>query len=239
MRTLLISLLLVSRAAFAAPGSLENYLESASDALGIRIAFSAPDVKKGEGPKSVDFRALSPDAAMSKLQSDLLVRGLTLVHDPELDLYRLLPVRNARDEAIPLITEESKLPKDDTLVTFPFYLKYAPPDPIARSLRSFSPASSRFVLPEGFNGVLVTDSARAMPKYAAIIARLDTPQAAEEFRQLLKERETETDCPADYEPGFATRAGNSAVQIALFGLVGLALGFLIRGYVIRRIEGGL
>jgi uncharacterized membrane protein len=90
---------------------------------------------------------------------------------------------------------------------------------------------------EGINYLFVTDAQRSMFKYQEIVAQLDTPRAAEDMRAVLREREQEEAKPC---PPLASAAvPSSALLIALFCLIGLTLGFLFRGYVIRRIEGGL
>jgi len=213
------------------------FIEEMSDGLGITI--NASDMS----PKTIVNVAqggnLTRTEAFARLHALLWTQGYALIHTPDLDIYRIKKARDARDGNIPLFTDLGKLPDNDQLVTFAFYLRHIEPDAIARLIRSFAPAPSRIVPYSAGQLVLITDTARAMKKYQAIITRMDTPQAGVEAKEYLKSIKKE-DCAEALAPPLNAGMGpHPVIPIALFSLMGLILGFLVRGYVIRRIEGGL
>lgn len=237
MKTLL--LLFLSATAFAEPQfhlksgdlNLVDYLESASDQLGIALDLSTLGnlFKVNVPPRG----PMSREAAMAQVLSILSLQGMTLVHDSTTDLYSALRIRDARDAALPVIKDPKDLPDNDLLVTFVFSLKHANPEEVSRLLRSFAPTHSRILPAPGLKAVLVTDSARSIKKYIEMSKSFDQPQFAKELEELRKERRADPDC--EVEPV----AASQTLFTVLFALIALIVGFLIRGYVIRRIEGGL
>ncbi|MEK6705291.1 MAG: secretin N-terminal domain-containing protein [Bdellovibrionota bacterium] len=213
--------------------SLMAYLEGVSEVLGLQI--SASDLKGQDGPTvSVSFGGpMTREQAMAQMYSVLALRGYTLIHEANIDVYHLLRMRDARDSNLPLIIDQAVLPEDDSMVTHAIQMKYIPAEAVARNLRSLAPVNSRLIPDEGTNTLFITDSARAMKKYHAIVSRMDTPKAADEAKDYLKKRSKADACAAPEQ------GSNYTIFIVLFSLIGLILGFLIRGYVIRRIEGGL
>ncbi|MGK5089481.1 hypothetical protein WDW86_18170, partial [Bdellovibrionota bacterium FG-2] len=83
------------------------------------------------------------------------------------------------------------------------------------------------------NTVLITDVASDINKFQAVIARLDTPKAQEEVLAHKRAWAKKERCPSTEE------TNNHTLFVGLFALIGLLMGFIIRGYVIRRIEGRL
>lgn len=213
---------------------LVAYVEMVADALDLQI--NASMLPRSDSQK-VGLRQTGPftrEQALSQLFTTLALNGFTIVHDADLNLYRVLRMRDARDENIPLLKEGDSIPDNDSLVTYVHRLEHFPPDVMARNLRSFSPANSRLIPDEANAQILITDTAHSLGKYRAIMERLDTPQSAQEAREHLRSMPTQAkDCPTAEAPDHTVRF------IVLYSLVALVLGFLLRGYVIRRIEGGL
>jgi hypothetical protein len=176
---------------------------------------------------------MSRDQAMAQFLSVLDLRGYTFVHTHDLDTYRIVRRRQAKDADIPLITKREELPDTDAMVTFGMRLKHYPTDATSRSLRNFMPPNSRILSFDITNTLLITDGARSIARMLALVDRLDTPQSAADLKKSLSIPPRVEDCAKPEHPR------QDIIQLVLFSLVALIIGFLIRGYVIRRIEGGL
>ncbi len=221
--------------------SMAEYLEMASNAIPMVVSNAAEDLSKYrvQVPR---LGELDRAHALAQVLSTLSSRGLTLVEDEQLHFQRLLRVRDARDSAIPLITDLAAAPDNDKLVTFAFPLKHAQVEGVARLLRSFAPPSARLVPIEHSRTLLISDSSRSVAKYRDLIARLDTPEAAKDAEQVLKDqraRSEDENCPSAGPASPFSQGPQLPVLVALFAIMGVVIGFMVRGYVIRRIEGGL
>jgi type II secretory pathway component GspD/PulD (secretin) len=221
------------------PGEMEfmSFLEMVSDQLDLQI--NASGLGSVSGTVVVpDTGALTSDRAKSLVLSILYLQGYTWIHDSATDLYRVMRVRDARDQETPMITEPARLPDNDLLVTYVLSLENTPPDYIARIVRSFMPAFSRIIPEDLTRSVLITDSARNIGKIRKIIQQVDTPQVAKHVDEWLvaQAKGPGATCSEDRAE---MSVAQSRILIALFSLIALVIGFLARGYVIRRIEGGL
>jgi type II secretory pathway component GspD/PulD (secretin) len=216
---------------------LGDFLEMVSDRLDLQIDASGLDMSSGKFVVP-DTGPLSPDRAKALVLSALYLQGYTWIHDGVTDLYRIMRLRDARDQETPMITDAAQLPDSDLLVTYFMHHEYVSPEYVARIARSFMPANSRIIPEEGTNSVLITDSSRNILKLKKLIQQIDTPQNAKESADWLDNlaKKMEGDCP---ELAATNHTPQPGILIALFSLIGLVIGFLVRGYVIRRIEGGL
>lgn len=215
---------------------LMSYLEMLSDTLQIQINASALEGHSATVTLS-QGGAMTREQILTQAYSQLSLQGYTLIHEADFDVYRLLRLRDARDENVPFVADPEALPDNDKMVTHLIGPRYLPAEWVARNLRSFAPANSRIIPIGNSNMLFITDFARSMKKYREIISRLDTPQADREIKNFLKNRPATRDrCETTVNtPPLPT----SALWIVLFGLIGTLFGFILRGYLIRRIEGGL
>ena len=216
---------------------LSSFVEMAAGALAINVNASALESLRAVITSSV-AGPFTQEQGLTQLMSVLALQGIALVHDEDLEIYRIMRVRDARDANIPLILDPAQLPDNDLQVNHVFKMKYFPAEMMARNLRSFAPANARLIPDEATNSVLITDVSRSMAKYRDLISRLDTPRGADDAKTAMASRAKVEICPsAGSVPG--NGINNNTVMLVMFSLIGLILGFLIRGYVIRRIEGGL
>ena len=214
-----------------------NFLEMVSERLDLQIDAS------GLGSTSTiivipDTGPLSLDRAKALVLSVLYLQGYSWIHDSATDLYRIMYQRDARDQETPMITDAAQLPDSDLLVTYFMRMENVSPEYIARIIRSFMPTNSRIIPDEATNSVLITDSSRNILKLKKLIQQVDTPQTAKQSFEWLnvRSKKMEGNCPDQVSD---SRPPQPGILIALFSLIALVIGFLIRGYVIRRIEGGL
>ncbi len=217
---------------------LVSFLEMASEELDLQIDVSGVDIRPLETVFVPDTGPISPERAKALVLTALYLGGYTWIHDTATDFYRVLRLRDARDQEIPIITDAALLPDSDLLVTYMMAIEHAPPEFIARNLRSFMPVNGRVIPDVTTASVVITDSARNISKLQKLVRPMDTPQVGEKAKEWLRARSKAAEAPCS-GPGSDSRSLNQGVLIALFSLIALVIGFLARGYVIRRIEGGL
>lgn len=221
---------------------LVSFLETVSERLDIQIDASRLNGSELGKVTVPDGGLLTRERAEAVVLTALALRGYTWVHDPVVDLYRITRQRDARYEEIPFITDRTKLPDSDLLVTYIMPLEHAPPDYVARTVRSFMPSFSMMIPDEATRSVFITDSGRNIAKLMKLVRQVDTPDAVKEAEDYLAARakKLEAPCPPLFPAlGAEPRIEQPWVLIGLFAMVATVIGFLLRGYVIRRIEGGL
>lgn len=212
---------------------LMEHVENVSETLEITINASQLDNTDKLKVTIPVTQALTRDQVMARFFTTLDSHKYALLYDKDLDLYRILRGREARDEHIPLITDTALLTDNDQLITYRKEVKHFPAEGVARVLRNISPPTSRIVPIEAIHSVLITDSARSMIRYNQVIDKLDTPEGAKEAQKLIKSHSKEESCTT------SAPFQNQTLFMILFSLIALIMGFLARGYLIRRIEGGL
>ncbi|MCM2279011.1 MAG: hypothetical protein NDJ89_13125 [Oligoflexia bacterium] len=215
------------------------FLEMVSERLEISIDASGLGNGSSETIAVPDAGEMTRERAKALALTSLYLSGYTWIQDTSTDLHRVVRQRDARDQEIPVISASAPLPDSDLLVTYILPVRHSPPEFIARNMRSFMPAASR-IIPDDLNGaVLITDSAHNITKLKKLVERLDTPEAAKQAVKWLADRQKQAEdasCPSSESD---RPSMDTPLLIALFSLIALVIGFLARGYVIRRIEGGL
>lgn len=214
-----------------------EFLAMISERLDIQVSASGMDLK--ERISIPETGPLSLERAKALVLTSLYLKGYTWIYSASNDLYRVLRQREARDQEVPTLSESDPLPDSDLIVTYVKPIRHTHPDYIARNLRSFMSANSRILPDEAMGAVLITDSAHNLSKVTEMIRRLDTPQVAKEAKEWLADvaRRTESACP--HARVTTAQLPPPWMLVVLFSLIALVIGFLGRGYVIRRIEGGL
>lgn len=226
------------------PGAIElmAFLEQVSGILEIGLDASA--VEGGPIVEIPDLGPVSRERAFAMFSSLLYQEGFTWVLDVSTGLYRVMRIRDARDQELPWIEDADLLPDSDQVVTYAMKLRYANPESVARAFRAFMPAYSRIIPESAMGSVLITDVASNLRKMRKLVQHLDTPEAAREFsREVAQHLDARTqgskDCDAPWGNPSGLGTPGTGWWVALFSLIAAVIGFLSRGYVIRRIEGGL
>jgi type II secretory pathway component GspD/PulD (secretin) len=218
---------------------LSDFLAMVSEKLDIQIDASGLGGAIQEIVSIPETGPLSPERAQAVVLTALNLAGDTWIHDSRTGFYRVLRQRDARDLELPAISDEKRLPDNDLMVNYVMRLGRTPPEYVARNIRSFMPANSRIIPDEMTRSLMITDSARNIAKLRKLVEKLDTPQAAQQARIWLEGQAKQAENPCPAMPWSETQAPKPVTLIALFSLIALVIGFLMRGYVIRRIEGGL
>jgi type II secretory pathway component GspD/PulD (secretin) len=222
------------------PGSysLSGYLEMVSDASGLALSSGT-----GEEKARIDVTAREPmnaAQALALVHAQLANADLSLLEDKASGFFRVLHGRDARDSSVPVYDDPAKVPDNDALATYSFRINHSSVEGMARIFRSFSAVNARVIPDPGSGTLFITDTGRSAPKYQEFVRRLDTAERGKETEKLLKERlKAEEEACAPIQASATPLGPQSTLLLVLIGLIALLIGFMARGYVIRRIEGGL
>jgi type II secretory pathway component GspD/PulD (secretin) len=221
------------------PGEMKltDFLAMVSERLDLSIDASGLD-DVGTLISVPDIGPIEPERAKSLVLTALYLQSYSWIYNPTTDLYRVLQTRDARDQELPMLTDTDPLPDSDLLITYALPVHHTPSEYIARAMRSFMPANSRIIPDEATGDVLITDSAHNIAKLRKLVRRLDTPEMTKQTFAWQAERAKKNGAPCASSDSFGPPRP-PLILIALFSLIALVIGFLARGYVIRRIEGGL
>ncbi len=183
------------------------------------------------GPKNIDKASLELYISTMLSQSGFGMRIL-----PE---TRTLSVFNSRDVRY-IITSSysdlSKVPDTYEHIQFMYELKHIQSAELARNLRPFIGRYGRII--DHTNSILLADTGKNVRRVMKIIQELDSPdylKSAAEVKEL-NEKNKKT---IEKKKGFIEILNNNnVIFLLLFSLVGAVIGFGIRGYAMKRIEGG-
>jgi general secretion pathway protein D len=222
------------------PGTmgLLSFIEMVSEKLDLQVDASRVSEMGRVSVSIPDLGPVSVDRAKAMVLTSLHLQGLTWIHVPSIDLYRITRERDARDEDIPLLQGNDSLPENDLMVTYIMDLHHVPSDYVARAMRSFMPANGRIIPVEETRAVIITDTAYNISKLKALVSKLDTEEVAKDAKKALLAgaKRLEQFCPSSASE---FQGPQTWLWMVMFSLIALIFGFLARGYLIRRIEGGL
>lgn len=168
----------------------------------------------------------------------LNLSGNTLIKLPDSPFVRVIPGRAVRYESAPVFTEISKVPDNENIVQFSLVLKHAAADDVAYNFRPFLSRYGRVLDFRDTNSIHIHDTGRTVRELAKIAQHIDT----EEFIKGMKEVELINEKNKKVlrrDKGIVDiLSENNLIFLVLFLLVGMILGFGIRGYLMKRVEGG-
>ena len=153
----------------------------------------------------------------------------------------LLQVINSRDiryKSVPMYNKITEVPKTYNVVQFTLATEHIPSRDISRNLRPFMGRYGRIIDESNGQSIVIQDSALNIHRVYQIIKTLDTTEYGR-LRADLDEVNKSLNPELVYEESFTdVIADQNILFIVLFSLLSLVIGFGIRGYMMKRIEGG-
>ena len=135
-----------------------------------------------KGSATLFVRRPLSEAQLTELFHRVLAdNGYAVIDAPAGNGWIVERSRDARDNALPTY-EASQVPNTSRTVTAYLNLKYADPEYVARTMRSFMPANSRII--PAFKQVFITDTGTNIRKLETVISRMDTPEAGKRQREI-------------------------------------------------------
>ena len=153
----------------------------------------------------------------------------------------LLQVINSRDiryKSVPMYNKITEVPQTYNVVQFTLATSHIPSRDISRNLRPFMGRYGRIIDESNGQSLVIQDSALNIHRIYKVIKTLDTPEY-EKLRGKLESINQSLNPELVYEESFTdVIADQNILFIVLFSLLSLVIGFGIRGYLMKRIEGG-
>lgn len=229
------------------PVSLQKLLSEASSALGMNLLLHQSIIDRDDikiflnGGGSVNKETL-----VQYLHTILRMHGFALLYFPNVDLYSVQTLReaHAREGSLPVLQKVQDVPSNDQVVSFVHVAQHVPAAWLSKKLRNFFPIHSRVVAEEESQVIVMTDSASNLKKRVQLIESFDTLENAKAAEQELQRSQNEQEekgkkIEQQSAPLHAGQNGPTHQNVfhVLFGLIGLVIGLIARGYLAQRMEG--
>ncbi len=183
------------------------------------------------GPRSFEKSALENYISAMLSQSGYGFRIL-----PETQTLSIFNSRDVRYLITATFKDLEKVPDTYEHVQFMYELKHIPSAELARNLRPMMGRYARII--EHTNSLFISDTGKNVHRVMKLVKELDTSEyinSAEEVK-LLNEKNLKT---IKTQKSFLSILNdNNIIFLVLFSLIGTIIGFGLRGYSMKRIEGG-
>lgn len=197
-------------------------------------------------PEAKDFEIvlhgaeINAKAAVYKLITMLGTQNgvATIIDEDKKSLY-LEPVRSIRYRDLHVYKDIKNLPNDYRFVRFLYTAKHMNPKSLTRNMRPLLHRYGRITNSYVTRQIIISDTAINIKKILNIFDAIDTPKTR---KNELKMRDMNNQFKEDAKTreGFlVVLSKHQILFVILFSLIFLVIGFMIRGYLIKRIEGGL
>lgn len=161
-----------------------------------------------------------------------------MIAEPGSPFVQVVEARDARYTVLPVISNEKDIPENDNYIHYQFRLKHVDPSDLARNMRPFLSRYGRILDHIHARTVHILDTGNNVRRMVAMSKILDVEefkqskkeidQINEKHRKILKKEKSVVDILVE----------NNGVFLIVFLLIGLIIGFGVRGYAMKRIEGG-
>ena len=161
-----------------------------------------------------------------------------MIVDPGIPFIQVIEGRDARYSTLPVYDNIDAFPDNDNFVQYNLRLKYAEPSDVAWNMRPFLSRYGRVIDVPHARSLHLADTGSNIKRLVSMAKLIDVDTYAkdkkeiesinEKHRKILKKEKSLVDIMLE----------NNGVFLIVFMILGLILGFGIRGYVMKRIEGG-
>lgn len=126
-------------------------------------------------------RTLSREQAIQAVETVLQINGFTVIPGPGDWMVKVVgTTKNARQFAIPMISDLADLPDGDQVVTFVFHLEYADPTQVQELIGQYVAQTANYTalipLPK-VQALMVTETAGVVRRIGQIVETVDIPPA--------------------------------------------------------------
>lgn len=199
---------------------------------------SMPEDFKDKKTRVFGPKKISEDKVFKLLSFVFYDAGYTLNMDPLTSTVEVMAARDVRYSAVPTYKDIDQVPNDLNHVRFVYGMRHIDGGDLARNLRPFMSRYGRVVDgPEG-KSLVIMDTGKNIHRIWDFLKIVDTEEFADSKRKVdemnaqasvvVKKKKSFLDVVADQHILF----------IAAFSLIFGIAGFILRGYAIKRIEGG-
>jgi type II secretory pathway component GspD/PulD (secretin) len=185
------------------------------------------------GPKT-----MAPSVMQNYLSVVLMQAGASAVVSSDKTTLHVLPARDMRYTPLPHFTDSKDIPANHNYAQLTRELKHIKASELTRNLRPFLGRYGRVIDDVPSNTITITDMGINIKRAMQIADHLDTETFArrEAFVEAENEKYQQIIRP---ERGLAEiLASQQGIFLLVFLLLGGIIGFGVRGYMMKRVEGG-
>src|SRR6202022_3715779 len=131
------------------------------------------------------------EEAIKIIEINLLLNGYSLIPSED-DIVKVIGTgKNPRTTGVPIVSDETEIPKGDHVISYLFKLRYADPQELQQALGQYlsppQPYTSFLALPKA-GAILITENSSVIRTLARIIDQVDVPPAevVSEFIKLSR-----------------------------------------------------
>ncbi|HLE12759.1 MAG: hypothetical protein A2504_09595 [Bdellovibrionales bacterium RIFOXYD12_FULL_39_22] len=168
----------------------------------------------------------------------LYTNDMALIRSKKGD-YELIEARYIRYKYLPVYQDKDEIPDSHDYVRYIYKLKYIETAELARNVRPFVSRYGRVIDIDSAKQIIISDVAKNVKRIIKIYETLDTPETLANQLELKKLNDKYKSMSDYKEDVWQNIEKYQAYFMILFSLISLLIGFIFRGYLIRRIEGGL
>lgn len=165
-------------------------------------------------------------------------QGYTLLFDKEIKQIEIINSRDIRYRGSQVYTVINEVPKDYTVVQFATNLKHAESSNISRNMRPFMSRYGRVIDEKNANSLILFDTGKNIHRLHTLIQTLDTKEFAQrklKVEEINKKNKKEIIVQKSI---LSYIKDEHVLFLITFALIGGIIGFGIRGYLMKRFEGG-
>ena len=185
------------------------------------------------GPKNIKKEKI--ELFISAVTSQI---GYTIFSNKKLNQIKLLPSRDVRYHGEGLYIDIKNVPDNYHHSMFSMKLKHVIASTISRGMRPMMSRYGRIIDGKNPNTLLISDTGKNIHRLHKLISELDVPKFAERAKFLEELNKKGTAVVETKTSSLDFIKDKHILFIFVFSLIGGILGFGIRGYMIKRIEGG-
>lgn len=183
-------------------------------------------------------KTLTKDQVEGFLSRVLSISGEMMINDPQMPFIQVLQGRDARYSTLPVYDNFDAFPDNDNFVQYNFRLKYADPSDVARNMRPFLSRYGRVIDVPHARSIHLADTGSNIKRLVAMTRIIDVDTYDKDKKEIEAINEKHKKILKNEKSLVQILIENNGIFLIVFMILGLILGFGIRGYMMKRIEGG-
>ncbi len=179
---------------------------------------------------------LSTAALELYITSMLSQAGYTMKILPETKTLTIFSTRDIRFNIAATYSNIDQVPDTYAYAQFMYTLKHVPAHVLLSNLRPFTSRYGRII--EQANILIFADTRIHIRRIMQIIQELDTPTYLKSMEEVKEINEKNMKITEKKKSFLEILNDNNVIFLLIFSLIGVIIGFGIRGFAMKRIEGG-
>ena len=181
---------------------------------------------------------LTKDQVEGYVSRVLSISFHTMIVDPAVPFIQVIQSRDARYTTLPVYNDLKDLPNNDNFVQYNHRLQFADPSDVARNMRPFLSRYGRVIDVPHARSIHIADTADNVKRLIAMTNIVDVADYEKDKKEIEAINEKYKKLIKNEKSFITILVENNGIFLVVFTILGLILGFGIRGYMMKRVEGG-